>query len=191
MVFIVESEPMSHLAAPNAVGVAWKRLLCLGATMTLIGAVAIAASIVVTLITVVFLGIVLCVGGALQMIHAITCGRRNGHRLDVAAGLVYLIAGLIIFINPESTAIAFASIFSLFLVAAGVFRLAVGVLSGPTHPWLILRGALNLMLAYVIWHDWPVAGLSIIGLLIGLELLGNGVALAMLAIAMKRMFSHL
>lgn len=89
--------------------------------------------------------------------------------------------------NPEARALAFSLILSIFLIGAGFFRILAGFVGNEAlRPWHVLRGVLNLSLAYVIWHDWPVAGLSIIGILIGLELLGNGIALVMLALTVER-----
>lgn len=189
MHFIVESESAPCDTDLDGLSGAWRWLLGLGAVMVLLGAAAITAAILVTMMTVIFVGALMTIGGALQTIHAITLRRLRGYRLEISTGLLYLIAGLAILLNPESTALALALILSLILVCAGIFRIVTGIVGNDAlRPWRMLYGVLNLMLAYLIWHDWPAAGLSIIGLLIGLELLGNGFAVAMLGLTVRRAF---
>ena len=190
MQLIVGSEGASYDAAAQRFRGTWRWLLGLGTAMTLLGIAAVAMSILTTLMTIIFLGALMIVCGALQIAHAITIHRRSGFPLDLTAGLVYLIAGVVISFHPAATALAFALILSLFLVAAGVFRIFGGIWgNGAFRGRQLFYGALNLLLAYVIWHDWPVAGLSLIGLIIGLELLVGGLAVVMLGLQVRRALS--
>lgn len=190
MFFIFGSDGESNGAPSSGFRGTWSWLLGLGAAMTLLGAAAVAMSVLTSLMTMIFLGSLMLVCGVLQIAHAITLHRRNGYGLDLTTGLVYLIAGGVISFHPAATALAFAVMLSFFLVAGGVLRIAGGIMgSGPFRRRQLFYGALNLLLAYVIWHDWPVAGLSIIGLIIGVELLVSGLAVAMLGLTVRRALS--
>jgi uncharacterized membrane protein HdeD (DUF308 family) len=52
--------------------------------------------------------------------------------------------------------------------------------------WLLLSGVLSLLLAWLIWAQWPLSGWWAIGVLVGVNLLGTGAALVTLASALKR-----
>jgi uncharacterized membrane protein HdeD (DUF308 family) len=51
--------------------------------------------------------------------------------------------------------------------------------------WLLLHGLINLLLGFVIWQGWPLSGLWVIGLFIGIDMMFNGWSLVMLAVAAK------
>jgi uncharacterized membrane protein HdeD (DUF308 family) len=52
--------------------------------------------------------------------------------------------------------------------------------------WLLLHGVVNLLLGLLIWRQWPLSGLWVIGLFIGIDLLFNGWSLVMLGLAARK-----
>jgi uncharacterized membrane protein HdeD (DUF308 family) len=55
--------------------------------------------------------------------------------------------------------------------------------------WLLLTGVLSLVFVYLLWKQWPLSGAWAIGVLVGLDLLLTGIAMILLASAMKRVRS--
>jgi uncharacterized membrane protein HdeD (DUF308 family) len=51
----------------------------------------------------------------------------------------------------------------------------------------LLHGAVNLLLGFVIFRDWPISGLWVIGLFVGIDMLFNGWSLIMLGLAVKNL----
>ncbi|MCE9607885.1 MAG: HdeD family acid-resistance protein [Planctomycetia bacterium] len=169
-------------------GETWKWITALGVVMMLLGAVALGASMFVTLATMVFIGMLMLVGGLLQAIHAISLRRWSGYYVDLIAGILYAAVGFVLVAHPGATAVGLTLILVLFLYLSGTFRILIGLVgSDRVRLWLLFYGLLNLLLGYVIWHDWPVAGLWIIGLFIGIEMFCNGWSLVMLGLAVKKL----
>ena len=52
--------------------------------------------------------------------------------------------------------------------------------------WLILDGIVNIVLAVMIWSQWPFSSLWIIGTLVGISILISGVSRLMLAMEANR-----
>jgi uncharacterized membrane protein HdeD (DUF308 family) len=46
---------------------------------------------------------------------------------------------------------------------------------------VLVNGVISLVLGMLIWRRWPVAGLWVIGLFVGIEMLLNGWSLVMLS----------
>lgn len=51
----------------------------------------------------------------------------------------------------------------------------------------MVHGIVNLLLGIAIWRQWPVAGLWVIGLFVGIDMIFNGWSLVMLALAAKKL----
>jgi uncharacterized membrane protein HdeD (DUF308 family) len=53
--------------------------------------------------------------------------------------------------------------------------------------WLLVSGAISLLLGLMIWNQWPVSGLWAVGILVGANLISTGVSLIVLASAIKEL----
>jgi uncharacterized membrane protein HdeD (DUF308 family) len=53
--------------------------------------------------------------------------------------------------------------------------------------WLLLHGVINLLLGVLIWRQWPLSGLWVIGLFVGIDMIFNGWSLVMLSLAAKNL----
>jgi uncharacterized membrane protein HdeD (DUF308 family) len=70
---------------------------------------------------------------------------------------------------------------------SGVFRIVFALSERfAGWPWVLLNGAVTLMLGFLIYKQWPASGLWVIGLFVGIELIFNGWAWVMLALGLRR-----
>jgi uncharacterized membrane protein HdeD (DUF308 family) len=51
---------------------------------------------------------------------------------------------------------------------------------------LLASGVLSLFLGLLIWSQWPVSGMLAVGVLVGVNLLGTGLALVTLASTLNK-----
>ena len=72
------------------------------------------------------------------------------------------------------------------MIVAGLFRLFIAF-STPLHHrgWLILNGAISILLGAMIWSSWPVSGLWVIGMFIGIDMIFDGWTEIMLALSAR------
>lgn len=169
----------------------WGWFVGLGIGLIVLGFIALGYSAVATLASVMLFGWLLVVGGVLQTAHAFGRERWKSFFIDLVAGILYLVAGLILMANPLAGAATLTLVIAVFLWVGGVFRI-VASLAVRHHNWgwLLLNGIVNILLGTLIWQQWPLSGLWVIGLFVGIDMLFNGWALAMLGMAMKRMPQH-
>ncbi len=57
----------------------------------------------------------------------------------------------------------------------------------PHWGWVLFNGIITLILGIIIWRQWPVSGLWVIGLFIGIDLIISGWAWIMLSFAARQM----
>jgi uncharacterized membrane protein HdeD (DUF308 family) len=179
-----------HLVGLDVIGKKSGWLLGLGIVLIVLGMIAIGSSVSMTLVSMVFVGSLMLVGGILQTLHAIVMRTWSGFFLDLLSGVLYTVVGALIIGHPGSTAIALTLMIAICLILSGVFRIVTAItVNYQNRLWIGLNGAVNLLLAYAILSDWPLSGLWVIGLFIGIDMLFNGWSLVMLSFVAKKLNS--
>lgn len=177
-----------HLIGLGELHKRWGWFVGLGILLVVLGMMALGSSVMMTLATMVFVGWLMVGGGVLQAVHAFTCKGWSGFFIDLLSGILYTVVGFMIIANPGATAVTLTLLISMFLIFGGIFRIATAI-SVRFHNWiwLLLHGVINLLLGTSIWQQWPLSGLWVIGLFIGIDMLCNGWSLVMLGLAAKNL----
>lgn len=166
----------------------WGWFLAFGILQLILGTIALGESLLMTLFSVVMLGWLLIIGGASSIIHSFIERNWGGFIFDLLVGLFYAVAGFMMVANPGQAAVTLTLLISLFLMIGGVFRIAEALaLQLPHRGWVLLNGIVTLVLGIMIWRQWPLSGLWVIGLFVGIEMILYGWSMVMLAIAAKNL----
>jgi uncharacterized membrane protein HdeD (DUF308 family) len=74
-----------------------------------------------------------------------------------------------------------------YLVCEGFWKIIVSLRSmhAAGYLWLLASGILSLLLGLLIRQQWPLAGTSAVGILVGVNLVGSGIALLAFAGSIK------
>jgi uncharacterized membrane protein HdeD (DUF308 family) len=165
----------------------WGWLLGLGILLSVLGLLLIAAPALGTLAVDLLVGWFLIIGGIAQLIHAFMEKAWRGFLLEVASGMLYLVVGLLLLFYPMAGAQALTIFLAAFLLIEGIVRIAMALRLRPAQGWgwLLFGGIVTVILALLIWMQWPASALWVIGLLVGINLLFTGWSLTMMAIAMR------
>ena len=165
----------------------WGWFFAMGAILIVLGLVAISFSFVATLASVVAFGWLLVFSGAVQVTHAFWRERRwSGFFVDLFAGVLSLVVGFMFLANPLVGAKTLTLLIAMFLFIGGVERVIVSLTSDFHHRvWLFLNGAIDVMLGVMIWREWPLTGLWVIGLFVGIDKLLSGWSMVMHGVAAK------
>jgi uncharacterized membrane protein HdeD (DUF308 family) len=175
-----------HLIGAEEVRRTWGWFLVLGVVLVLLGIMALGWSVLTTLASVVIFGWFLLLGGVLSVVHAFLRRRWGGFFLELFAGILYAVFGLMVVGNPAVSAVALTLLIAVFLMIGGLFRILTALTVRFHHwIWVLLNGGISLLLGVMIWSQWPVSGLWVIGLFIGIDLIFYGWSLIMLAMAVR------
>lgn len=161
----------------------WGWFLFLGIALIALGVIAIGASTLVTVASMIFLGALLLAGGILQIIYAFWAQKWSGFFLALLAGILYTVTGFLLFMHPAAGALSLTLLLAAFYMVGGIFRI-IGALTTRFDQWgwALFSGIVMLILGLLIWQGWPATGLWIFGLFIGIDLIFYGwfwVALAL------------
>jgi uncharacterized membrane protein HdeD (DUF308 family) len=176
-----------HLVGVEELRRRWGWFVALGILLMALGVVAVGAATLFTIASMIVFGWLLVIGGVLQTLHSISCKDWGGFFIDLLAGILYLVVGLLIVSHPAAAAIELTLLIAVLLIFSGGFRIAVAIAARFHHRlWLLLHGVVNLLLGFVIWQDWPISGTWVIGLFIGVDMIFNGWSLVALGLAARR-----
>lgn len=167
----------------------WWWLTLLGVMLVVFGTAAIVVptlTVVTTLAAVIMLGIGLMISGVAIIVAAFWTGRWSGFLLQMLVGLLYLVGGFAITAAPGEGAIAATLVLASFFIVLGSFRLVAALtFRFPQWGWVLLNGAVTLLLGVIIFRHFPSSAPWVIGLLVGVEMLFYGWTWIMLSLALR------
>ena len=174
----------------DALAKSWKLLLTAGIISAVLGAIAIIvpplASVTITLLV----GILLLIGAVAYVAEAISRGT-TGHRIwSFIVAIIYVIAGVWLIVNPVSGTITLTWVLAIFFLMLGLFRILAGVAGRGTMPnsgWTIVNGFLAVIIAVMVLADLPSSAAWAIGLLVGIQLLFDGIMMISAGMAAKKL----
>ena len=158
----------------------------MGIGLSLLGVAAIASSFIATMATVLVFGILLVLAAIFQVFTAFWGRQWRGFFLHLLAGVLYLIAGVFMIDNPAAVALALTLMVAACLLVGGILRIILSVAERfDGWGWVFLNGLISLLLGTAIWRQWPLSGLWVIGLFVGIEMLFSGLSWVMLGLAAR------
>ncbi len=167
----------------------WGWLLALGILSTLLGILGFYLTFAFTLASVLLFGFLILAGGVLQLIHAFNC---KGWKSAFSHGLIallYVMAGILIMLDPVLVSSLFTLMLGGILIAAGTLRILMAFQHrrvADAWYWPVLSGVVSMLLGGMIIAQWPLSGLWVIGLFVAIELLINGWTLIFVALAARK-----
>ena len=164
----------------------WVWLMTLGIVLIVVGTLAIGAPFIASLATALTIGALLLVGGAAQLVGSFWTRDWSGFFLMFLMGVLYIVVGLLFLEQPISALEALTLLLACALIVSGIFRIVGSLMSRfPQWGWVLVGGVINLLLGIMIWRQWPVTGLWVIGLFVGIDMIFNGWTWIMLALRLK------
>lgn len=165
----------------------WCWFFSLGILMVAGGILALVFPMMTSVVAMLGLGITLMVAGVATIVASFWAGKWSGMLLQLLVGIVYVVVGLQITDKPVVAGAVTAIVLAGFFIVVGAFRaVAALVVRFPHWGWALLNGVITFLCGVVIYRHFPEAGLWVVGLLVGLELLFNGLTWIMLSLSIRR-----
>lgn len=169
----------------------WVFLLGMGVALIVLGAVAIGSSAIATLATVMVFGVLLILGGLFQVVTSLWGRSWKGFFLHLLAGVLYLVTGVFLLDNPLESALGFTLLVAASLLVGGILRIVLALVERFNGwAWVLINGVISVVLGVAIWRQWPLSGLWVIGLFVGVEMLFSGISWVMLGLAVRVPAGH-
>lgn len=169
----------------------WGWLLTLGiifVVLGVIGVIGLGMVVGLTLASVLLIGILLIVGGVIQVVDSFKCRGWKAFIWHLLIGLFYVFAGGLMIYDPVLASVVITAMIAWLLIIIGIARciMAFTIKASNGWYWLLLAGMAALVLGILILVQWPMSGFWVIGLFIAIEMMINGWSYIFLALAMRK-----
>ena len=156
----------------------WKWFVGFGVVLVILGAIALWNVVDATLVTTIFIGWLLVLGGIVQIIGAFATSGSMGLRVLMAVvGILYAIVGLNIVADPLQGAVSLTIVIAIVLIVEGIIRLFAAFSEAtPQRGLVAVLAVINILLGLWLWSGIPTTGVAI-GFFVGLQLLFAGILL--------------
>lgn len=166
----------------------WFWFVLLGLGLMVLGLAAISYAPYVSKAFMWVFGVLLLLAGALTTGAAFFTGCWGGFFLTLLMGVLQLITGIVCVRHPADAAIVYTILLAMFLLVGGLFR----VFAAATTPfrgrgWVLAHGLITLILGVLILAQMPEAGLLILGLFIGIDLIFSGATYLVLGLQVRNL----
>jgi uncharacterized membrane protein HdeD (DUF308 family) len=166
----------------------WKWFLGLGMVSIILGTFALGSSVLVTWASVVLFGWILLLMGGIEIGHSFWQRQWGGFFLHLVNGILSIVVGFLMVVNPGASALVLTLLMAMFFMVGGIFRMVTALMMRfPSWGWRLVNGIVTLVLGILIWNRWPVSGLWVIGLFVGIDLIFAGWSAVMLALAARNL----
>jgi uncharacterized membrane protein HdeD (DUF308 family) len=166
----------------------WKFLLIIGALTLLLGIVGIGMNVTMTIVSIAYIAFFIILGGILHLIDAFIVDGWKNKLFGALIGVTYLIAGSLMFRYPAASATWFTLFIAAFFLFVGAFRIFIGFKLRKENKgwaWTVVSGLAAILLGILIYAQWPVSGLWVIGLFVSIELIMQGISTITVAMAVR------
>ena len=188
---IPTSEQMSHQLMMMT-RVNWGWLLTFGIAMLVLGFISIGVPFVASIFIELFIGWMLTIGGIMMVCQAFTLRRSDAFWSSGLLGLLALVAGMFLLVRPLCGLFAITVLLAVYFFVDGVCKFAWGSQISARVPkgWIYFSAAVSIALGVLIWLLLPSDVPWILGLLVGINLLMNGIAAIILSLTMHDLSEH-
>ena len=164
----------------------WKLFLTEGIVLFILGLLAIIVPPIATIAVEVLIGWLLLMSGVVGLIATLRMRNAPGRGWSLASAVLGIVAGIVLLAWPLSGAVSLTLILTVFLVLEGVVSILYALehkreLSGRWG-FMLFSGAVDLLLAGIIFAGLPGTAAWAIGLLVGINLVFGGSALIAMAL---------
>jgi uncharacterized membrane protein HdeD (DUF308 family) len=164
-------ETSSDAADPS-----WWGAILVGAIFIFAGLFVLGDVVAATVISAFLIGVLLVVAGAAEVFQAFSAQHWRGFLMRMLVGLLYAVCGLMLISDPARGSVILTLVFALSLIASGFVRIFQAIQYWEWFGTLLLvSGIVGIAAGLVILAKWPVSGLWVLGLLVGIDLLLHGV----------------
>ncbi len=162
--------------------------LVLGISLVILGTLFIFYSFTATILSVIYLGALIAITGIFEGIKAFKVNKWNSFFLHIFLSILYLFAGIFIAFYPALNAVTLTLLLAIFFVVSGIAQIIFALTQKIPHKnWIILNGIITLILGILIWSQWPVSGLWVIGMFVGIDMIFRGFSWIQLSMIAKNL----
>ena len=171
---------MAHAdAAAHSAGRArggWWQSALLGVVFIVVGLLALRDATAATMVSAIVIGLALLCAGLAEIVQAFGSPHWSGVAWRLLVGVLYAIGGGTLVADPLAASSVLTLAFAAALIASGAARLFLAVKHWERLGWLLfVSGTVGILAGFVVLLKWPLSGLWVLGLAVGIDLILHGI----------------
>jgi uncharacterized membrane protein HdeD (DUF308 family) len=167
--------------------------IALSVLMILAGTVAIFLPLAAGIVATIYFGWLIVFSGGAHLIYGWHTRSRGGLLLELLLGVVYIVAGIYLLLNPVAGLASLTLALGMYLFVESVFEfiLSYRLRQRSGWGWLLSDAIITLIVAVLVWRTWPWNAPWVIGTLVGVSMLFSGVSRLAISAAARRVEDNL
>ena len=144
-----------------------------------------AASVAATLLAGWFFAIL----GVIQIVQAFRVTDWSGFLWALAFGVLTLIVGGVLLFDPLAGMVSLTVLVAVLFLVTGIAKTMFAFSLRPVSGWgwVLVSGLVSLLLGVMILANFPWSAQAVLGILLGVELLSNGVLFLFVALGLRKL----
>jgi uncharacterized membrane protein HdeD (DUF308 family) len=145
--------------------------------MILLGVLAIVLPLIFGIAIAILLGVLVVLCGVAFLAYGFAARGVGSVLWRVLVGIAYIVGGVYLVLHPGLSLISLTLLLAIVFLFEGIFELVTyfSLRALPGAGWLLFDGLIALFLSFVIWRNWPFSSGWLLGTLVGINLIVNGV----------------
>jgi uncharacterized membrane protein HdeD (DUF308 family) len=154
-----------------------------GVLLVVAGILAIIYPVISSAAVIVLLGWLLIASGVLQGLSLIGARQVPHFWLQLISVILAILIGFLFLRDPTQGLMTLALLLIIFFMMEGISKVvfALTIRPFPNWGWVLASGLVGILLALILWASLPVTAVWLIGVLLGVNLISIGAAIAYLA----------
>lgn len=163
-------------------------LVALGIAQIVIGVIILSAPLAGGLAVTLVIGVAMIFGGVARLFAAFAADSFGSGALAFLWGLLVAATGFYIFTNPGVGLVTLTLVLSVLFFVNGLTECVVAFQVKPEGGWgwMLAGGLVSVLLAFMVWGQFPFSGIWLVGTLLGINLLMSGLTTTMLGSAARK-----
>jgi len=160
----------------------WGWFLVFGILLTVLGLLCIVKAQTATTFSILALGWVLAISGVVWLVNSFYALNWHGFFLFLLNALIRGVTGYLLIRHPDAGAQGVTMLLAALFIVGGIYRgIGAIVIQFPRWGLTVLSGLVSFALGAYLLTRWPAASTYFIGIVIGVDLIFDGAALAAFA----------
>lgn len=157
--------------------------IALGVVLIISGILAIALPLATAIALSLLFGWLFILGGITQIVYAIVSRRAGAFIWKLLLGVFYLLGGIFVLLSPGITVLTLSLILGISILVQSVTQVIAAFQMRPEQGWgwMLFSGITGIILGILIWSEWPVGAVWLLGIWFGCNLLFDGIGVVMVA----------
>jgi uncharacterized membrane protein HdeD (DUF308 family) len=154
-----------------------------GVLMVIAGVLALVYPYIASVTLVLLLGWILIFSGLVQGIGMIGAQEVPHFWWQLLSAVLAIVIGVLLLRNPNAGLLIMTVLLIVYFIIEGISKIifALNIRPFTGWGWLLLSGIISILLGAYLWANMPLSSAWVLGVLLGIQLIVEGAALAFLA----------